>query len=204
MTRWRNRECVSKNRKILTGVFAAFAMASSAVYAADVTEETPAPPSMPANAFSWDGAYAGLHAGYASGWGFGGFAGYNIGFGSGAIFGVEGDLNYVWNEQVYSGVTVGTGLNGSARLRVGYGVERALLYAAGGWTGSDFKVRGRGFDERDTLNGWTLGAGIDYAVSDRIFTRLEYRYDNFGTRNILGVDTDLNQHAVLVGLGVKF
>ncbi|MGV8936460.1 MAG: outer membrane protein [Allorhizobium sp.] len=201
----------------------ALMLASTGAFAADVVEAPPAPPvaEMAAPLFSWDGAYIGLHGGY--GWGdgdfsngvaatsdsfdggrFGGFVGYNWGFGNGAIVGLEGDLNYDWNENDYGGVTVGTGLNGSARARVGYGMDRALLYAAGGWTATDFRVKGGGFDQSETLNGWTLGAGIDYAVTDRVFGRLEYRYNDYGNKNILGVDTDFNQHVVQVGLGVKF
>jgi len=99
---------------------------------------------------------------------------------------------------------VGTGLKGSVRGRVGYAMERVLLYAAGGWTATNFKVEGGGFDESETLHGWTLGAGFDYAVTDRIFTRLEYRYNDYFEKEILGVDTQFNQHVINVGLGVKF
>ncbi len=56
----------------------------------------------------------------------------------------------------------------------------------------------------ETLHGWTVGTGVDYALTDRIFTRLEYRYNDYGERNIQGVNTDFNQHVIGVGLGVKF
>ena len=56
----------------------------------------------------------------------------------------------------------------------------------------------------DTLHGWTIGGGVDYAVTDRVFTRLEYRYNDFGSGTLGGSDVDFNQHVVNVGLAVKF
>lgn len=202
----------------------ALIISSTPVLAADAVMEAPAVPpevvdTMPA--FSWAGGYIGMQGGY--GWGngdfydgvasasddfdggrFGGFVGYNWGFGSNAIVGLEADLNYDWNENSYGAVDVGTGLNGSVRGRVGYAMDRVLLYAAGGWTATNFSVDGGGFDESETLHGWTLGAGFDYAITDRVFTRLEYRYNDYFEKDVLGVDTDFNQHVVNVGLGVKF
>ena len=210
-------------KKLLLGSVAAAAISSTAL-AADAVVEAPAPPPQAVEAapvFSWAGGYVGAFGGY--GWGngdfydgvgsasddfdggrFGGFAGWNFDVGSNIIVGVEGDLNSDWNENSYGDVDVKTGLNGSVRGRVGYAMDRALLYAAGGWTATNFSVDGPGFGEDKMLNGWTLGAGFDYAVTDQLFTRVEYRYNDYAEKNILGVDTDFNQHVVNVGLGLKF
>ncbi len=209
-------------KKLLLASVAALAT-STAAMAADAVYETPAPPEAveAAPVFSWSGAYVGAHGGYGFGDGeffdgvgsasddfdggrFGGFAGYNWGVGNGVILGVEGDLNYDWNKNDYGAVEVGGGLNGSVRGRVGYGMDRALLYAAGGWTATEFSVEGGGVEDSATLNGWTIGAGVDYALTDRIFTRVEYRYNDFGSKDILGIDTDFKQNVINVGLGVKF
>ncbi|TGP29104.1 porin family protein, partial [bacterium M00.F.Ca.ET.228.01.1.1] len=60
----------------------------------------------------------------------------------------------------------------------------------------------------ETLNGWTIGAGIDYAFTDNIFGRLEYRYNDFRKKTYtiqhLSADGKLSDHVVNVGLGVKF
>lgn len=203
---------------------AALLVSAGAAFSADAVYEAPPAPPQAVEAtpvFSWDGAYIGLHGGYAWGNGdffdgtgeasddfdggrFGGFVGYNWGFGSNAVVGLEGDLNYDWNKNGYGAVDVGTGFSGSVRARAGYAMDRALLYAAGGWTATNFSVEGGGFDESETLHGWTVGAGVDYAVTDRVFTRLEYRYNDYFEKDIGGVDTDFNQHVVNVGLGVKF
>jgi outer membrane immunogenic protein len=203
-------------RTILLGSAAAVAISTS-VFAADAIYEAPAEPPVAVESapqFSWAGGYAGILTGY--GWGdgsidtvgdedfdgarFGGFVGYNWDLGSQLVVGLEGDLNYDWNEESIGGDDFNTGMNWSARARVGYAMDRALLFAAGGYTGTN--IEGAGDD--DTLHGWTIGAGVDYALTDRMFTRVEYRYNDFGSGDLGGNDVDFDQHVVNVGLAVKF
>ena len=203
-------------KSILLGSAAALAISTSA-FAAYAIYEAPAEPPVSVETvpqFSWAGGYAGILTGY--GWGdgevggiddsfdgarFGGFAGYNWDLGNQLVVGVEGDLNYDWNEEAVAGFgDVETGLNWSARARVGYAMDRALLFAAGGYTGTN--IEGAGDD--DTLHGWTIGGGVDYALTDRMFTRVEYRYNDFGNGDLGGTDVDFSQHTVNVGLAVKF
>ncbi|MDQ0419145.1 outer membrane beta-barrel protein [Rhizobium sp. CRIBSB] len=208
-------------KSILLGSAAALAVSTS-VFAADAIYEAPAePPAVVETApqFSWAGGYAGILTGY--GWGegeiegiagsadfdgarFGGFAGYNWDLGNQLVVGLEGDLNYDWNEETVGGTDFDSGLNWSARARVGYAMDRALLFAAGGYTGTNVSGQGTGFDEDDTLHGWTIGGGVDYALTDRVFTRVEYRYNDFGDGDLGGTDVNFDQHVVNVGLAVKF
>ncbi len=82
-------------------------------------------------------------------------------------------------------------------------MDRALLFVAGGYTGTNIEANtAAGFD--DTLHGWTIGGGVDYAVTDNMFTRIEYRYNDFGSGDLGGADVDFDQHTVNVGLAVKF
>lgn len=197
--------------------------ASSGVFAADAVEQIPAAPEVVETpSFTWSGPYLGLHGGYAWGEGdataaggggddnfdggrFGGFVGYNWQFSNGFVAGVEGDLNYDWNENSYAGdFDMDTGFSGGLRGRVGYAFDRALLYAAGGWTMTNISVEGPGVDDDDTLHGWTVGAGLDYAFTDNFFGRVEYRYNDYGDGDLGGFDTDFNQHIINVGIGVKF
>ena len=202
-------------KSILLGSAAALAISTSA-FAADAIYEAPAEPPVAVETvpqFSWAGGYAGILTGY--GWGdgevagidesfdgarFGGFVGYNWDLGNQLVVGLEGDLNYDWNEETVAGTDYESGLNWSARARVGYAMDRALLFAAGGYTGTN--IEGAGDD--DTLHGWTIGGGVDYALTDRMFTRVEYRYNDFGSGDLGGTDVDFNQHTVNVGLAVKF
>lgn len=211
-------------KKFLFG--SVFVLASStAVLAADAVyepiPEAPAAIIPEVSAFSWQGGYVGAIGGY--GWGdgtfsnggvaasddfdggrLGGFVGYNWEVSSGFVAGVEADLNYDWNENSYAAGDVSTGFNGGVRARLGFAADRALFYTAGGYTATNFNIEGPAVDVDETLHGWTIGAGVDYALTDNIFTRVEYRYNDYGDRNIQGVNTDFNQHIIGVGLGMKF
>lgn len=54
------------------------------------------------------------------------------------------------------------------------------------------------------FNGYTLGAGIDYAFTNNVLVLGEYRYNDYGSKDILGVDVDHDQNVVKLGLGGKF
>lgn len=209
------------NTKILLGTAAILLTASTASFAADaVMEAPPAPPvavEAPAT-FSWAGGYVGVGGGY--GWGDGdiegsgsgnfdngrldGFVGYNFDLGNSVIVGAEGNIGYDWADGSVGGSDFETGVNGGIRGRVGYAMDRALLFAAGGWTATDAKLDTAAGSDSKMLNGWTIGGGVDYAFTDNMFGRLEYRYNDYGTTSIGGTDVDFSQHVVNVGLGVKF
>jgi outer membrane immunogenic protein len=201
---------------------AAMTVASGA-FAADAVEEVPTAPVAVETApvFTWSGPYAGVHGGYSWGEGdasaggvslsddfdggrFGGFVGYNWQFANGFVAGVEGDVNYDWNENsIGGGFDAETGFSGSVRGRVGFAFDRALIYAAGGWTATNVSLDGPVSDD-DTLHGWTIGGGLDYAFTDNVFGRVEYRYNDYSDGNLAGFDTDFDQHIINVGIGVKF
>ncbi len=211
----------------MKSLFASVAMIAStfaaSAHAADLAAET-APVAPPVESFSWTGGYVGLNGG--AGWlkgdfsvpgasasdnfsgGFiGGFAGVNYQVNN-VVLGIEGDVNYNWNGNNYdvfgTNVKVGTDVAGSVRGRVGYAVDRALIFATGGWTATRGYVKALGEKETETFNGWTVGGGVDYAFTNNIFGRLEYRYNSFGDKDILGIKADLDQSVVSVGIGVKF
>jgi outer membrane immunogenic protein len=208
---------------VLSSVFVIAAAAFSQAMAADAVTEPPAPPvaeNVPV--FTWTGPYAGIRGGGSwthgdfdfpggsasqsfNGGLIGGFLGYNWQLDNNVVLGAEGDLNYNWNkEDIAPGVDAGTDLDGSVRARVGYAFDRTLLYATGGWQVSrGYLDAGDGKDTK-SFNGWTLGAGVDHAFTEKIFGRVEYRYTDFGSKDIDGVKSDFNQNAVVVGVGVKF
>lgn len=212
---------------IKTIAFAVLALsASTAAYAADAVDQVPsAPVAVETHLFSWDGAYAGIAAGY--GWGngdfsaggasidedfdgaiAGGFVGYNWQMSNGFVMGIEGDVDYNWNKEDnilgIDGVDAGTKWAGSVRGRVGYAFDRALVYAAGGWTATRAFLDTPVGDDDETFHGWTVGAGVDFAVTDNVFLRGEYRYNDFGDKDFDGVNVDIDQHVVKAGIAVKF
>jgi len=149
----------------------------------------------------------------------------------------------------FSGVFGGTALSasmsssiqGSIRARLGIAFDRALLYATGGvafggfstgytFTGNNNAIAtlngGNTFTFTNgfstTRTGWTLGGGIDYAVTDAWSVFGEYRYTHFGTISnpgiaaavfstvtelsgaFLNATRSLNQNQVQVGFSYKF
>ncbi|MGF0539200.1 outer membrane protein [Agrobacterium sp. ES01] len=208
-------------KKILLASVATTLFTAGAAMAADVVYEAPPAPPAAVEApvvYSWGGAYVGAEGGY--GWGdgdvagsgsgdfdggrFGGFVGYNWDTGSNLIVGLEGNLDYDWNKDSVGGADFETGLNGGVRGRVGYAMDRALLFGAAGWTATDAKLDTGAGESNEMMNGWTVGGGVDYAFTDNMFGRVEYRYNDYGDKDIGGTNVDFSQHVINVGLGVKF
>ena len=163
------------------------------------------------------------------------FAGFNTNLDNGALFGIETDM--MWNKlkgkhsfrtdkntttngdhaQDYVGLV--EKWSGATRLRAGYAQDHVLPYISGGVAYTKLEVDNRdsgvnpvidGSTFKDkALIGWTVGAGVDYAATDNILVRLEYRYSDFGKKKYQdkdGNDFNLkyNTHDVRVGVAYKF
>jgi outer membrane immunogenic protein len=85
------------------------------------------------------------------------------------------------------GYTIGgnTGVQGSIRGRVGYAFDRVLIYATGGvaFAGvNGYISTPYTYDSgSSTRVGWTIGGGLEYAVTNNWSIRAEYRYSSFGS-----------------------
>lgn len=203
------------------------AMMTAPAFAADViSEEPPAPVAviedLPGVA-AWAGPYAGVTAGY----GFNGKANSDVngdvdtdGFQAGAfagwqgqsgrfVYGAEADVNH--SEVGGSNGAVGgrTKVDGSLRARAGVAVnDRVLVYGTAGGAAANQRVYDGAGRDTNTMLGYTVGAGADVKVTDRVFVRGEYRYTDYGsdTFNTGSGDqeVDVSDNRVLLGLGVKF
>ncbi|ATO57716.1 outer membrane protein [Bartonella sp. 1-1C] len=109
---------------------------------------------------------------------------------------------------------------GATRIRLGLSVGRVMPYIAGGVAYA--KVQGifkksikigisketvplSSFDSEEIMTGYTLGGGFDFAVTDRILLRAEYRYSDFGAKEFKKVDLkDYNANDFRIGLAYKF
>ena len=95
-------------------------------------------------------------------------------------------------------------------------MDRWMPYVAGGLSVAkyEFDLREPGdhhdFKESKTLTGWNIGAGIEYAATDNILVRAEYRYSDFGSKNFnqawdeASSKIDLNTHDIRLGIAYKF
>ncbi|THD48585.1 MAG: porin family protein [Bradyrhizobium sp.] len=163
---------------------------------------------------------------------FGGlYAGYNYQMPNNFVLGVEGDVNWgdIRNRTYYHTVPQNplgfedTGVGdmswfGSARVRAGVAIDRFLPFVTGGvavaeYQNSLFALTNPLFT--GTYNhaevGWTLGAGLEYAITNNISLRAEYRYANYGDQkdtlatNPAAVhDTTLSTNDARVGIAYKF
>ena len=199
-----------------------------------------------ASVYDWSGFYVGLQAGYGwsrvdqpygdvgepfifpqddadgDGWLGGVHVGYNKQYGS-WVLGLEGDFeasNIDGDDGAPLEVDHLNGFEfkwlGSVRGRVGYALDRTLLYGTGGYAfmrGSAYAVGGDEPVEEShsaTFHGWTIGAGAEYAFTDNLTARLEYRYTDFGAKRIsfpfhvYDVEVDPSFHAVRLGVSYKF
>jgi outer membrane immunogenic protein len=171
-------------------------------------------------------------------------AGYNVQMDN-ILFGIEGDIQgstidgrvslSITDEQGIflpdPGDTIdadaGTSLDWLAtiRPRIGFVQDRFVVYATGGlaWgqTTSSINLSVDGtplFDTSITNDrfGWTIGAGIEYALTDNITFKTEYLYTDLGSAEIvneeLGIDpvttftmdSDVAFHVVRAGLNFQF
>ena len=210
------------------------AVLSMPAFAADPTVDVP----MTAPGFDWTGYYAGLQAGY--GWGQsdisgndggvfsvspdidGGFVGGHVAglwqFDQ-AVIGAEADLNYSSIDGTAElggpGNVVGTDIKwfGSVNAKAGYAMDRVLLYGIGGVAFAGIETSqasGSAFSETRTNVGWTVGAGVDYALTDKFVVGAQYRYYDFGSEHydgssdFVGRDQDTKLNTVGVNLSYKF
>lgn len=168
----------------------------------------------------------------------GGTAGYNWQNGS-LVFGGEIEAGYMFNDHLWQfdegesedpAILTEYGLYGVAAARLGYAVDRVLLYgkaggavarirsAAGeydgvGNEGSDGKW---GFDGDEagfgnkTRFGYAIGGGVEWAATNEWTVKAEYLYMDFGSETYDGRNGDSpfemrdSLHTFKIGLNRKF
>ncbi len=77
---------------------------------------------------------------------------------------------------------------GSVTGRLGWAANNWLFYGKGGWAIASAKDQiqdpGDFISERETLNGWTAGAGIEYGITQNWIFGVEYNHYDFGSAGI--------------------
>lgn len=192
--------------KRLLGI-ALFALASTNVFAADLPARMPVKaPAVMQPMYNWSGWYVGINGGYAfgrsswtdqtTGLGTGGFNvnGGMIGGTAGVnwqtnalVFGLETDID--WSSIKGTSTFAGCGVAGcetknsffgTFRGRMGYAIDRFMPYITGGLAYGDLKITD-GFGSASTTRaGWTIGAGMEWAVVGPWTAKLEYLYADLG------------------------
>lgn len=164
--------------------------------------------------FTWTGFYVGADAGYGFGRdkitatdytdigattlhprGFvaRAHAGYNYQI-QNFVVGVEGDVGYAGltkKKSFVDGVLKDEATwDASARLRAGYAMNRTLFYVTGGAAFTENKLTASYLDgsadafKSGTRVGYAVGAGVEYAFTNNLLARVEYRYTDFGSEKM--------------------
>jgi outer membrane immunogenic protein len=113
------------------------------------------------------------------------------------VIGLEGDGGAVWGSghtvvnnwsPYYTSTSVNSSYFGDIRGRLGYAMDRALLYVAGGVAFGNVEtnyllpvIAIPGATIKSDRTGWTIGGGIEYAIFDNWIGRVEYRYTDLGS-----------------------
>lgn len=150
-------------------------------------------------------SYEGEKIGSKSGFHYGLTAGYDFDLG-GAIAGIEAEVADATTKVGYDGDSLKAGRELYVGARLGAVVSpNVILYAKGGYVNSRLKLTVDGESDGDNLDGWRLGAGVEYAPST-YFGRVEYRYSDFGDYKFEGENTGLSsrRHQVVATVGVRF
>ncbi|MBX9989720.1 outer membrane protein [Phreatobacter oligotrophus] len=155
-----------------------------------------------APAFNWTGFYLGGYLGGAwstSRHDFSPFGTHGSVNQSGIIGGLTAGYNWQMNSLVL-GLEADLGLSGlrnattafccftnqkwdsSLRGRAGFAVDRALFFVTGGLAVSGIQAGEPGFSVGNTVTraGWTVGAGVEGALTPNWTVKAEYRYADYG------------------------
>lgn len=207
-------------------IVAAAILVVPAAHAADETAFTPAAPVV----YDWSGVYAGASVGAS--WdafdtlygapaigtdiksnGFTGGALAGVNFQNGPyVYGVEADINFKLGDDtsVVAGVplTAKSDWFSTLRGRAGYAFDRYMIYGTGGLAFGDVELSAPGISVSDTRVGWTLGAGLEAALTDNFTLRGEYLYTDLGKvdGSLAGTpfSTEFDSHTVRAGVTYKF
>lgn len=186
-----------------TGVY----VGANAGYAAgDFSTFTPGPAT--GGEFTGKGFFGGVQAGYN----------YQTG---NIVIGVEGDAQYsgVDGSTDFTTAVGGDRTEGelswfaTGRGRVGYAFDRFMLYGTGGVAAGNLELSadgtgpGSGSDDK-TAWGYTIGAGVEAAVTENVTLKGEYLYLDLGkeTLNLGGQDqtVEYDTHLFRIGANYKF
>ncbi|WP_208433536.1 outer membrane protein [Bartonella taylorii] len=107
-----------------------------------------------------------------------------------------------YSDIVVSSVTLKEKWAGATRVRIGFAADRIMPYVAGGVAYAQMQytmsilskswedqsiifASGNVLDKTETMIGYTIGGGVDFAMTDNIIMRAEYRYSDFGKKKFV-------------------
>ena len=219
-----------------------FTVAPQAAYSADLPAKAARPAPIAAPVWTWNGFYIGAHVGGAWGTieseftavafpiasagvnGFlgGGQIGYNFQSGI-VVIGVEADASWAnikGTTPCLIALSCKREVNslGTVTGRIGFTADRALIYVKGGGAWAHFEydtsIVGVPIASADkTIWGWTVGTGVEYAITGNWSAKIEYNFMDFQKETVsfaapvvgpVNVNTTSYIHAVKFGVNYRF
>jgi outer membrane immunogenic protein len=114
------------------------------------------------------------------------------------------DLNDSSTALVTPGLTFSSSINDLliVAAKLGYAQDRALFFTKAGYASAEFTIQstaaGVTSSSTEREDGWMIGLGLDYALSDRIVVGVAYDwlFFNTGTRTVGGLTGDADNNDV--------
>ena len=179
-----------------------WAALTGSVAAADLARPVPQPyynAPVVAQLYNWTGFYIGINGGGAfgrsawdptghfnmSGGIVGGTVGYNYQFGQ-AVVGVEGDIDWAGisgttNNLCPLGCKTSDSWLSTVRGRLGYAADRFMPFVTGGAAIGNIQATTPAFIGASSSQvGWTIGAGLEFAIAGNWTAKAEYLYVDLG------------------------
>ena len=198
-------------RTLTLAAFAAASLFSFAAFAADFPNSYGDSSYAPPVEETWSGFYAGGLIGYGTG----DAGGYEP---DGFLGGLTAGINYQL-DQILIGAETDIALGGiseegavdysldwvgTVRGRIGFAFDRFVVFGTGGFAWTNAEIDGAGEDS-NTHGGWTVGGGIEAAVTGNISAKIDYLYMNFTEETYTPggvIEPDL--HTFRLGVNYKF
>ncbi|ENN93623.1 outer membrane protein [Bartonella bovis] len=121
-------------------------------------------------------------------------------------------------DKVYSN-TLKQKWSGATRVRIGFAADRIVPYIAGGVAYTQLQntysrsieilgkeIYSSNLSDTKMIVGYTLGGGVDFAMTDNVILRAEYRYSDFGKQKFAKdkLELEYQTNDFRVGVAYKF
>lgn len=155
----------------------------------------------------WTGPWAGalLSAGRLEGSGaLGGVAGgYAVQFDH-LVVGAEGDLSFGGLDARRLGGRYEVEAFGAIRARIGYAFDRFVAFGTAGVAFASAEFARAGERDREIQVGWTVGGGIEVAITGALSARAEYLYVDLDRSGLEAGGVGLGASGGLARLGLNY
>jgi len=125
------------------------------------------------------------------------------------VFGAELEGNFAQAEhRIGNGGSLQQSWNGNAKGKVGYAMDKTLIYGTAGYGVTKFKAK----DATTSAPGWQggalIGAGVEQAISGPISVKAEYDFQRFNdVKSKVNGNTQYNNlknHSIKAGVNYRF